>query len=31
MRNYSAAEKNLNVVLNCHQHKDSFEALKILA
>jgi tetratricopeptide (TPR) repeat protein len=31
MRNYSAAEKNLSIVLQCHQHKDSFETLKILA
>lgn len=31
MRNYSAAEKNLQLVLGCHQFKDSYEALKILA
>lgn len=31
MRNYSAAEKNLAFVLQCHQYKDSYEALKILA
>lgn len=31
MRNYSAAEKNLQLVLSCHQFKDSYEALKILA
>lgn len=31
MRNYSAAEKNLAMVLSCHTHKDSYEALKILA
>ena len=31
MRNYSSAEKNLTFVLSCHQYKDSYEALKILA
>lgn len=31
MHNYSQAEKNLAAVLSCHQFKDSYEALKILA
>ena len=31
MGNFQAAEQNLNAVLSCPKHKDSYEALRVLA
>ena len=31
MRNYQAAEQNLNVILQNPKHKDSYEAIRLLA